>query len=286
MPEFIDRSEGRRLFGLNPEGYEDARPPYPEMLYQVLIEQGALTRGSATLEIGAGSGLATRRLIELGAGPITVVEPDERFVPQLSKLRQTTGADLRVLSCAFEDAQLPSHSFGLVAAATSYHWLDPDIALVKIADALAPGGYVALWWNVFTDLDREDPFHDATLPLFGDQAISPSGAPDAIPFALDRAAREVGVRAQWRVRAGDLFRNPLDAGARYRASGTPVRRVLAHSAVAATRARCVVATSDGSRANTVRRASRTQYDVADLSREAQTLLESPLAVEPSWEHFE
>jgi SAM-dependent methyltransferase len=189
MPEFIDRSEGRRLFGLNPEGYEDARPPYPERLYQVLIEQGALTRGSATLEIGAGSGLATRRLIELGADPITVVEPDERFVPQLSKLRQTTGADLRVLSCAFEDAPLPSHSFDLCVAATSYHWLDPN-ALAKIADALEPGGYVALWWNVFADLDREDPFHDATYPLLSDLAISPSGAPDAIPFPLDRAARE------------------------------------------------------------------------------------------------
>jgi len=190
MPEFIDRSEGRRLFGLNPEGYEDARPPYPEALYRFLIDQGALARGSVALEIGAGSGLATRRLLELGAGPITVVEPDERFVPQLSRLRQAMGADLRLMSCAFEDASLPPHCFDLVAAATSYHWLDPDGALVKIADALEPGGYAALWWNVFTDLDREDPFHDATLPLFGDQAISPSGAPDAIPFALDRAARE------------------------------------------------------------------------------------------------
>lgn len=189
MPEFIDRSEGRRLFGLNPEGYEDARPPYPEALYQVLIEQGALTRGSTTLEIGAGSGLATRRLIELGADPITVVEPDERFAPLLSKLRDARGADLRLLSCAFEDAPLPPHSFDLVVAATSYHWLDPN-ALAKIAGALRPGGYVALWWNVFADLDREDPFHDATFPLLGDLAISPSGAPDAIPFPLDRAARE------------------------------------------------------------------------------------------------
>ena len=190
MPELIDRSEGRRLFGLNPEGYEDVRPPYPAALYRFLVEQGALTRGSVTLEIGAGSGLATRRLIELGASPITVVEPDERFGPLLSKLRATTGADLRVLSCAFEDAALPSHAFDLVAAATSYHWLDPDVALGKVADVLKPGGFVALLWNVFGDLDRADPFHDATLPLFGDQAISPSGAPDAIPFALDRAARE------------------------------------------------------------------------------------------------
>jgi SAM-dependent methyltransferase len=194
MPEIIDRSEGRALFGANPEGYEDARPPYPERLYQFLIEHRALSRDAATdvatLEIGAGSGLATRRLIEFGANPITVVEPDTRFAPLLTKLQQTTGADLRLLSSAFEDVRLPSRSFDLVVAASSYHWLDPEVALVKIADTLKPGGFVALMWNVFGDADREDPFHVATLSLLADQAISPSGAPDAVPFALDRAARE------------------------------------------------------------------------------------------------
>ncbi len=108
----------------------------------------------------------------------------------LTKLRQTTGADLRLLVSAFEGTPLPSRSFDLVVAATSYHWLDPDVALTKVADALKPGGFVALMWNVFGDADREDRFHDATLSLFADQAISPSGAPDAVPFALDRAARE------------------------------------------------------------------------------------------------
>lgn len=189
MPEIMDRSEGRTLFGLNPEGYEDARPPYPESLYQFLIEHGALSRDAATLEIGAGSGIATRRLIELGANPITVVEPDARFAPLLTKLRQTTGADLRLLPSSFEDAPIPLQSFDLAIAATSYHWLDPDVALAKIAGTLKPGGFVALMWNVFGDADREDPFHDATFSLLADQAISPSGSPDATPFALDHAAR-------------------------------------------------------------------------------------------------
>ena len=190
MAQFIDRSEGRCLFGLNPEGYEDARPAYPEAIYQLLVERRAVVSGAATLEIGAGPGVATRRLIQLGANPITVVEPDLRFAPMLTALRETTGADLRLLSSAFEDVQLPVRSFDFVAAATSYHWLDPLTALDKIAAALKPGGYAALWWNVFADLERHDAFHEATLPLFENQAISPSGAPDAVPFALDRAARE------------------------------------------------------------------------------------------------
>ncbi len=190
MPELISRAEGRHLFGLDPEGYDAVRPQYPELIYQFMIERGALRPNSATLEIGAGSGLATRRLIEYGADPITVVEPDVRFAPQLQSLVASASAQLHLLQSAFEDADLPSRCYDLVAAATSFHWLDQDVALDKIARVLKPGGYAALWWNLFGDLDRADPFHDATTALLADLAVSPSGAPDAIPFALDRRARE------------------------------------------------------------------------------------------------
>ena len=189
MPDVIDRSEGRRLFGLDPSGYCDARPDYPDAIYRTLVERGAIRSGTATLEIGAGPGLATRRLIELGANPLTVVEPDARFMSSLASLGAAPFS-LHVVAAAFEDASLPRATFDLVAAATSYHWLDPDLALAKIAAVLKPGGWVALWWNVFGDADRADPFHDATYALLADCAVSPSGAPDAIPFGLDRAARE------------------------------------------------------------------------------------------------
>ncbi len=189
MPRYIDRHEGQRLFGLNPQGYGDARPPYPGAIYRFLVEQRAIGPGTATLEIGAGNGLATRGLIECGANPITVVEPDVRFAPTLRGLA-AADVDVRIVHEAFEDAELGPRAFDLVAAATSFHWLDPDTALDKIADVLKPGGYVALWWNVFGDPERDDAFHDATKSILADLAISPSGAPDAIPFPLDRRARE------------------------------------------------------------------------------------------------
>jgi len=190
MPDVIDRSEGRRLFGLDPNSYCDARPDYPEAVYRALVDHGAIGPGTATLEIGAGPGVATRRLIELGAAPLTVVEPDARFSASLERLAAASAIPMHIVCDAFEDAALPSATFDLVAAATSYHWLDPTVALDKIATLLRPGGYVALWWNLFGDPDRADPFHDATRELLADGAISPSGAPDAIPFGLDRAARE------------------------------------------------------------------------------------------------
>ena len=63
----IAEREGRLAFGHNPIGYDAVRPPYPEAVFAVLREQGGLFPGATTLEIGAGNGLATRRLLALGA---------------------------------------------------------------------------------------------------------------------------------------------------------------------------------------------------------------------------
>ena len=52
----------RRLFSGDPAGYERARPAYPSRVYEILTERCGLRPGAATLEIGPGSGLATRRL--------------------------------------------------------------------------------------------------------------------------------------------------------------------------------------------------------------------------------
>ena len=184
MPDRIDHSEGRRLFGLNPEGYEVARPRYPDALYTFMEGEGAIRDDARTLEIGAGTGVATRRLLALGARPVTVLEPDERFGPALRAL------DVEIVHTAFEDFVAADRYFDLVAAATSFHWVNPTVGASKLATLLRQGGWAALWWNVLGDSDRADPFHDATHHLLKDLAVSPSGAPDTVPFALDRPARE------------------------------------------------------------------------------------------------
>jgi len=79
MPGCIDTQEGRSLFGADPRNYNDIRPSYPEQIYEFLLTTGALRSDITTLEIGAGNGLATRRLLDFGVNPLTVIEPDTRF---------------------------------------------------------------------------------------------------------------------------------------------------------------------------------------------------------------
>ena len=189
MP-IISEREGRLAFGHNPIGYNDVRPPYPEAVFSLLREHGALFQGATTLEIGSGNGLATRRLIELGATPITVIEPDRRFAQLLHSLPKPSQCDYHIIHSAFEDVQLGHETFDLVVIATAFHWLEPTTRVEKLWQVVKKRGYVALFWNTFQDLTKADPFHEATQLLLADLSASPSNLPNEIPFALDRQARE------------------------------------------------------------------------------------------------
>ena len=194
---FIPRTFGRQAFGLDPAGYDAARPAYPDWVFDLLRDRCGLAANKATFEIGAGTGTATRRLLQLGANPLLAVEPDERLA---AFLRETSPAKaLSVIVAPFEEAELPEASFDLGLSATAFHWLNEDLALTKVANLLRPGGWWAMLWNVFGDSSRPDPFHEATKSLVN-QPLSPSAGNGEVPFALDAEAR---VAALERTRAFD-----------------------------------------------------------------------------------
>ena len=186
MPQ-LDRAFGRQAFGADPAGYDAVRPAYPDWVFETLADRCGLKAGSAAFEIGAGTGIATRRLLALGADPLAAVEPDARLAAYLAAT--SANPALTIVGAPFESAELPAGAFDLGLSATAFHWLDEDPALAKIATLLKPGGWWAALWNVFGDDSREDPFHDATQHLFEDAVDSPSrGAADQ-PFGLDVDAR-------------------------------------------------------------------------------------------------
>ena len=184
--QLINRAFGRQAFGADPASYHAARPAYPDWVFEVLRERCGLAHGVTTLEIGAATGTATRRLLDLGANPLVAVEPDLRLA---TYLRETIRDEaLRVIVSSFEDTALDAASFDLGVSATAFHWLDEGTALVKVAELLRPGGWWAMVWNVFGDDSRPDPFHEATKELLSGPS-SPSAGARNIPFGLDVEAR-------------------------------------------------------------------------------------------------
>ena len=139
-----DQPNRRLPFDGVTEIYDRARPEYPkEAFYEVFrylrLEQPIGT--PAVVEIGPGTGQATRALIALGAR-VTAVELGPRLA-QFMREKFGSEKNLHVITGAFEDVDLARRTYDMVFAATAFHWLDPNVRLRKAVELLAPGGVLA-----------------------------------------------------------------------------------------------------------------------------------------------
>jgi SAM-dependent methyltransferase len=138
--------ERRLVFGSVAEQYDRYRPSYPPGLVDCVLRYAGATRGDRALEVGAGTGIATRQFAARGL-LITAVEPDAVMA---SVARDRAGADgtsvdLRITD--FEHVEFEPHSFRLVYSGTAWHWVDPEVAYHRAATALVAGGALAAFWN-------------------------------------------------------------------------------------------------------------------------------------------
>jgi protein-L-isoaspartate O-methyltransferase len=117
-----DRDLLRSTFNEDAERYDRARPGYPPVLFGDLAELTSIGPGSRVLEIGPGTGQATRPLAERGCRVVAV-----ELGADLAALaaRNLAGfPSVEVVNAAFEDWPLPAEPFDLVLAATAFHWID------------------------------------------------------------------------------------------------------------------------------------------------------------------
>ncbi|MFJ4314984.1 class I SAM-dependent methyltransferase [Streptomyces lavendulae] len=139
----VDRARGR-VFGEVAELYEASRPGYADAPAARVLEYAEPGERPA-LEVGAGTGKATVAFAEAGTSPVCV-EPDPRMA---EVLRRNTAPfpRVRVEAAGFEEWRRDGRRFGLLYAATSWHWLDPARRRDLVREALDPGGALALFWN-------------------------------------------------------------------------------------------------------------------------------------------
>jgi SAM-dependent methyltransferase len=176
------RRQARTIYGSDAKGYDAGRPDYPEELYEILTSRCGLRPGASVLEIGAGTGLATRRLVAVGAR-VVAVEPDANMA---ARLAAAVSDRVEIVAGTFERAPLPWDRFDLAVAATSFHWVDQAAGLPKLGRVIRPGGWAAVWWTIFDDPDRPDAFRAALQAQAGD---GDPGRQRNARFQLDAASR-------------------------------------------------------------------------------------------------
>ncbi|WP_161789856.1 class I SAM-dependent methyltransferase [Streptacidiphilus neutrinimicus] len=141
------------VFGTTAEAYDAARPSYPDALVDTVLAYagGAGPGALRAVEIGAGTGKATAVFGGRGL-PVLAVEPDPRMAEVLRrKLDSLPHVEIEV--SRFEQWQPGARRFDLAYAAQAWHWLDRETRRDRIFDALAPGGAVALFWNLLGIVD-------------------------------------------------------------------------------------------------------------------------------------
>ncbi|PVG83938.1 SAM-dependent methyltransferase [Nocardioides gansuensis] len=184
-------------FDARAEVYERSRPLYPEALWARLRELGVLGGGRRVLDLGAGTGEATGRLVESGA-TVTAVEPG---IALAERLRRRV-PQARVVVATAEDVLLPDAAFDVAVVATAVHWFDLGIVVPKLHRVLRPGGQLAVWRTVFGDPEVSTPFRDRVSEIVA--ARPPADRPDALD--PDHWTRVLTATGHFVVRHTEVFR--------------------------------------------------------------------------------
>ncbi|BBY73125.1 SAM-dependent methyltransferase [Mycolicibacterium parafortuitum] len=134
-----DQPDRRSLsFGAEAAAYERGRPSYPPEAINWLLPDGA----HDVLDLGAGTGKLTTRLVERGLD-VVAVDP----IPEMLELLSSSLPDTPALLGTAEDIPLPDNSVDTVLVAQAWHWFDESRAVKEIARVLRPGGRLGLVWN-------------------------------------------------------------------------------------------------------------------------------------------
>jgi SAM-dependent methyltransferase len=129
----------RTAFGSAADAYAFGRPSYPREAVEWALPDGA----RRVLDLAAGTGRLTARLLELGLDVIAV-EP-------LAEMRAHVPSPAAALDGTAEALPLDDASVDAVVVGQAFHWFDVAKAMTEIRRVLKVGGTLGLLWNMLDD---------------------------------------------------------------------------------------------------------------------------------------
>ncbi|MDJ1185594.1 class I SAM-dependent methyltransferase [Roseofilum casamattae] len=127
------------------QAYDRARPHYSQSLLQVALEWANLSPTSTILEVGCGPGTATVDLAQFGY-PIVALEPSID-AGELARQNCQSYPHVTLINSTLEEWELGDREFDIVVAASSYHWISPQVREEKIISCFPGQGTLILLWN-------------------------------------------------------------------------------------------------------------------------------------------
>jgi SAM-dependent methyltransferase len=178
-------ADARLSFDRAVDVYDEVRPSYPGAMFDELFQM--LPPGPEIVEVGPGTGQATRDLLARGAS----VHAVEIGTAMAGRLRANLPVDgLRVSVGDFEWLPIEPGSADAVFSATAYHWIRPPAQTDRPARILRPGGVLAIVDLIQVSCPSDRGFFAASQPIYERYGQGHTGPP-----APTRAAVEPPMRA-------------------------------------------------------------------------------------------
>lgn len=124
----------RRVFGEIAALYDKTRPGYPEALIDDVLGLSNHHFGGKILEIGSGTGQATSMFAARGC-QLLGLEPSAE-IARLARKNTQWFDRVEIRTERFEDFAVHKPCFDLIVSAQAFHWILPEPAYSKSADAL------------------------------------------------------------------------------------------------------------------------------------------------------
>jgi SAM-dependent methyltransferase len=123
--------------------YAASRPAYPGEALDWLRDRMGIGPGSHVVEVGAGTGLFTRLILETGA-KVLATDPVAEMLAHLA----VTIPGVATAVATAEALPVAEESVDAVICATAFHWFATPQVLAEFRRVLRPGGTLGLIWNV------------------------------------------------------------------------------------------------------------------------------------------
>jgi SAM-dependent methyltransferase len=153
------------------EAYDGVRPRYSEEIVDFALSTAKLPAKARILEIGCGPAVATTSFASRGF-ELVCLEPSYKAC-QLARKNCAAYPDVEIVQTTLEEWLVTPEKFDAALAATSIHWVSPEIGYLKIAQALKENGWLILLWNA--GLQPSTEINQLLIPIY--QAYAPSLKP-------------------------------------------------------------------------------------------------------------
>ena len=127
--------------------YAAYRPLYPRAVYDFLRHRMRIGRGAVVADLGSGTGIFSRPLLEEGV-IVCCVEPNRDMRDEAEATLAAKFPNFRSIVGTAETTTLPDQSVDFVVAAQAFHWFNPEKAGGECRRILKAGRKAALVWNV------------------------------------------------------------------------------------------------------------------------------------------